>query len=110
MDDPTGLSDPTLELLCQRELPLTRSIGLAYPDLVEWTAELDSLLPACLQSGWDWEEQGLELPSSNPQPDGSSRQMTAMEQAMYEESQARIQPLIDAMAPDPGFTYGDLYQ
>ena len=41
-------------------------------------------------------------------PDGSSRQMTAMEQAMYEESQARIQPLIDAMAPDPGFTYGDL--
>ena len=27
---------------------------------------------------------------------------------MYEESQARIQPLIDAMAPDPGFTYGDL--
>jgi len=60
----TGLSDPILELLCQRELPLTKEsyLSLAYPDLVVWTAELDSLLPACLQSGWDWEEQGLEPP------------------------------------------------
>lgn len=41
-------------------------------------------------------------------PDGSTRKMTAMEQAMYDESQARIQPMIDAMAQDPGYIYGDL--
>ena len=60
----TGLSDPILELMCQRELPLTKEcyISLAYLDLVEWTAERDSLLPACLKSDWDWREQGLEPP------------------------------------------------
>jgi hypothetical protein len=31
-----------------------------------------------------------------------------MELAMFEESQARIQPALDAMAPSPGYTYGDL--
>lgn len=41
-------------------------------------------------------------------PDGSTRAMTPMERAMYDESQARIQPALSAIAPDPGFTYGDL--
>lgn len=37
-----------------------------------------------------------------------TRPMDDVELARYQESQRRIQPLIDAMAPDPGYNYGDL--
>ena len=84
MDDPDWVIRPDSGIALPAGASDKESyLSLAYPDLVEWTAELDSCRHAAEWLGLG--EQGLEPPGSNPQPDGSSRQMTAMEQAMYEE-------------------------
>lgn len=40
--------------------------------------------------------------------DGSTRPMNNMELAMYEDSQRSIAPALEALAPDEGYTYGDM--
>lgn len=59
-------------------------------------------LPTGLLAGATGE--GLMVQNS----DGTSRPMNNMELAMYEDSQRSIAPALEALAPDEGYTYGDV--